>query len=579
MRAYAGANDFEIRTRRAADTAALAQRGFVPVGESFVEARWRTVDWLGALVFLVLIFVVGIFILIYMASNRPGGTLTVTYERQSAGGTGVAAAPTAAEELVRRPAERLRSLRSPARPGPHHRRRMDVASADDPPGDIASRDDRRRRRPARYRWRVFGFLQRDQPGQAAVYFEGTAPPPADAFLRLRDLGYTLTERPADGVLWALHLDHPIVGSAELWCDRDAPPIDEFIRFANNLSDAERSAAMGSVASVGLRVPAKRRNVLRDRKTLLRIAHDVLGDDGVMVLDIASELPWSRASLADELAHDADLDIEALYCLHSVGEDPAESVRWLHSHGLAELGRFDLDILGPHPEFVAACADPIRAIATMILEGEVGADQPRFTFGHPGGDARLVPAADFMRQAEPAMTELRDAEHHDARRSVLCEPAGRKMLGFGRGDTPEPLHLTRRPPPEQFVIYFPTSTTTLMAERALATIDVLRSMTQEFAEFEPVALVKLGYPTEDSKEHLWFTAHSIGHDTIDATLENRPFAVDLQPGERAERPLELISDWVLMTPAGPVTPRSFIAARRMREHADEIRAAMAEARDT
>lgn len=427
---------------------------------------------------------------------------------------------------------------------------------------------------------MFGFLERDQPGRAAVYFPGAAPPPADGFLRLRDLGYQLSDRRVDDALWALQLDHPTLGSAELWCDRESPALDDFIRFANNLSDAEKSGASGSAASVGLRVPAKRRHVLRDRKTMLRIARDVLGEDGVMVLDIASELPWSRAALDDELAHDAELDIEALYCLHAVTDDMTgdHPARWLHSHGLAELGRFDLDIVAPHPEFVEACSEPIRAIATMILEGDVAPDQGQFTFGQPGGDGRMVPADAFMRDADPGMAALRDAEHHDERRSVLCEPTGRKVLGFGRGDRPEPLHLAQRPPPDQFVIYFPTATTDLMAERARATIEVLRAAMAEFAEFEPVAVVKLGYPTDgEGKEHLWFTAHSIGETTIDATLENRPFAVDLAPGERADRPLELLTDWTLLTPGGPLTPRSMIAARRVREHADEIRAAMAASR--
>jgi catechol 2,3-dioxygenase-like lactoylglutathione lyase family enzyme len=35
--------------------------------------------------------------------------------------------------------------------------------------------------------------------------------------------------------------------------------------------------------------------------------------------------------------------------------------------------------------------------------------------------------------------------------------------------------------------------------------------------------------------------------------------------------------MLITPAGTITPRSMAAARRLREHADEIRASMAEAR--
>lgn len=433
---------------------------------------------------------------------------------------------------------------------------------------------------------MFDFLRREQPGFAAVHFAGTAPPPAEAFGRLRDQGYTITELEPGESMWSLGLEHPVHGKAQLWCERDGPLIDDFIRFASNLSDAEKASALGSSSSVGLQVPAKRQQVLRDRKTMLRIARDVLGEDGVMVLDVASQLPWSRASLADELAHDADLDIEALYCLHNVYDDsagdptaePSGEVYWLHTHGLAELGRFDLDIVAPHPEFVEACGDPIRAIATMILDGEINASESRFMFGHPGGEARLVPAAEFMRQADPSMAGMRDATDHDDRRSVLCEPAGRRVLGLGRGDRPEPLHLARRPPADQFVIYFPTATTDLMAERAKATTGVLQALMVEFAEFEVVPIVKLGYPTpDDSKEHLWFTAHGFDDGTVDATLENKPFAVDLTPGERASRPLDLLTDWMLMTPAGTVTPRSMIAARQLREHADEIREAMREAR--
>ena len=67
------------------------------------------------------------------------------------------------------------------------------------------------------------FLERDQPGLAAIYFPGGAPPPAEAFGRLRDAGYQLTERRADDVLWALRLEHPELGTADLWCDRAAPP--------------------------------------------------------------------------------------------------------------------------------------------------------------------------------------------------------------------------------------------------------------------------------------------------------------------------------------------------------------------
>ena len=61
--------------------------------------------------------------------------------------------------------------------------------------------------------------------------------------------------------------------------------------------------------------------------------------------------------------------------------------------------------------------------------------------------------------------------------------------------------------------------------------------------------------------------------MDATLVNRPLAVDLREGERATRALDLLTDWTLITPAGWVTPRSQHAVRLLWEDADEIREAL------
>jgi hypothetical protein len=38
-------------------------------------------------------------------------------------------------------------------------------------------------------------------------------------------------------------------------------------------------------------------------------------------------------------------------------------------------------------------------------------------------------------------------------------------------------------------------------------------------------------------------------------------------------MSLLTDWTVMTPAGPITPRSDAASRTLRERADEIRAAL------
>jgi hypothetical protein len=428
---------------------------------------------------------------------------------------------------------------------------------------------------------VFGFLQRDRPNLGLVFLPGDRAPGPEDLERLRAVGVSIEAASGEPGTWARTLRHPRWGEAIVAFDPAAPSADELIRdTAPNLDDAERAAAMRSRHGLSVRVPAARRHALHDRKTLLRWFDLLLGEDGVVAVDLLSQLPWPRQALADELAHDADVDIEALYTIHLIYEEGAEPpvAYWLHTHGLADLGAFDLDLVAPHPAFTERCGELFRAVALQALDDSIQPDTDRLTFGHPDGDARLVPAARFMREAGAPFVTFRDAPDHEDRRAVLCEPSSRGFLGLGRRDAIRPLRFAQRPPPDRFVSFQSEAASELMAERARLTLGVLEARWREFAEFEVVPLVKLGYPTPDqSREHLWFELHAIDGDQLDATLVNRPFKVDLRVNERAMRPVDLLTDWVVTTPAGQITPRSDVTSRRLREHADELREAMRKAR--
>lgn len=431
---------------------------------------------------------------------------------------------------------------------------------------------------------MLGWLRREAPGLAAVYFDGEAALADGPFAaRLAAAGNGVEGlRPPDDASWHLRIDEAGGGRAELLSMRAAPPpLDPFVRFASNLTEAEKAACARAGSAVLLRVPATRKHLLADRKRLLRLSRLVLGDDGVVVLDVGSQLPWSRASLDDELAHDADLDVEALYALHAVhpGEGGAGSrVDWLHTHGLGELGGFDVDVLRPSQAFVAGSGEAFRSLAFRILDDDLQPSTPSFEFLSGRVAARLVPAEEFMRSAAGIDRSAREPgnDPHLDRRAVLCDPAagGIRAL-FGGSDAPRPLRFAQGRLPEQLAVPFTSEATELMAERARTTVGLLPGLMAEFAEFEVVALAKIGYPTTDGRrEHLWFQAHGFDADSVEATLESRPFGVPmLKPGDRGRHPLEQLTDWLLITPAGWVTPRSTSAARRLREGADEIRAAM------
>ena len=421
---------------------------------------------------------------------------------------------------------------------------------------------------------MLNWLTGVNPARAVVFLPGGEGAKPDATLARLEAAGIARVKAKPGEPWQVQVEDHHLGSATIAAAPDVPDPELVIRFASNLTDTDKARVQPPYSSVLITVPARTKRILADRKTLLRYAAAVMGDTGLIALDAQSHLPWTREALADELAHDADLDIEALYTIEHVWTADAEgkrTVEWAHTHGLADVGAFDIDVVAPHPDFVARGGEAFRAVAQLALAKKVSIDSGEFVFGKPGGVARAVGAHDFMRHAEPRWSELRQPDH-GVDRAVLCDPVGAGLLGFLRRDAgPVPMSFARRPIPETFASLVPTEYNDLMAERAAKTLGVLRRYREEFAALEPVTLVKLGYPTRSGgdREHLWFQVHEMGDDWIEGTLDTRPFDVDLEAGASGRHSLDLLSDWLLLTPAGQITPRSFHVARILREQPPEI----------
>jgi hypothetical protein len=417
---------------------------------------------------------------------------------------------------------------------------------------------------------MFAFLERDRPAAGCVLYPGALAPPID---RLEVLNAPVTwtpKTPAPEHVWEAEAVHPKWGTVDLACHRSGKTLPGvIIDHTLALSEAERSRARLGQATIAVRVHTRPRQVLADRKRLLFWLRALMQADGVIGIDTTSQLLWSPAMLDDELTHDADLDIEALYTIHAVWEELDKSrVPWLHTHGLGALGAFDIDVLGPSPLFVSNCADPLRAIAFAAFEGTIGPETPRFELAHPGGAVRLVPVDEFHAHASPEHQRLRDLDAaHGAPRAVLCEPAG-GLFGRWR-NRPLPSRFLSTLSDDRFVTPFSTAATTLMAERARQTIGVFGRLREEFASLDLPAVAKLGYEVDgggpDEREHLWFEVHGISGDRVDATLTNRPFRVPgLTTGERRAHDLARLTDWTILSPEGQITPRNLSAARRLRE---------------
>lgn len=435
------------------------------------------------------------------------------------------------------------------------------------------------------------LFKSDRPSDGVVHFRGQLPtrPAEYDFLRAQRIDIEPITS-GDDSHWAMRLRHPTWGTAEVVCPREAAPELPHLDHVPGLDDEERAAIRASRSSVLVRVPAKQKTVLRDRKTLLRFMGALMGDDGVGAIDAQSMLVWTRRALDDELAHDADLDVQALYCVHAVkaadgpservakGEDEGEDeppCKWLHTHGLAELGAFDFDVLRPSPDVVEVGSDVLRAVAFAIVEKKIGPSESEFLIAHPDGVVRLVPAAEFMRTAPRELVELRamDDDSHDRNRSVLCEPAARGLRSLFAKKSVMPSRFLSREIPEQFAAMFTEAATELMAQRAQKTMGVFEKVAAELAEYKLPALAKIGYPTDGGAqgevgghEHLWFEVHGFRPGAIDGTLMNQPFNIAaMNEGDRGWHDVENLSDWSIMSPMGAISPRNMYPLHMVRKN--------------
>ena len=411
----------------------------------------------------------------------------------------------------------------------------------------------------------------------SVYYRGTLPQRAEDFDDLPDVSARPVEGPPDS-LWALQLEHSAWGVAQIAAPRTAvlPPRD-LLDFSVGLTAEEREAAATAGNQIALRMEGNKGNLLRDRKHLLRFLRLLMGDDGLVSVDHTSQQFWSRDALDEELVHDADVDITALYTLHAVQSgDDAHACGWLHTHGLAEIQALAFDIIRPADELFGPAQDILRSLAYATVEGTLTKSSKDLPIAMPGGSISAVTPTDFQARAKPEFAALRclDDGHTDDR-IVLCEPT----TGFLSRWTSsvQPSKFLSSTISERCVSGFSSAASTLMASRARQTYGFLRQLRDEFADLEFPTIVKLGYPTDDDpedREHMWFTAHDLMEASIDATLENQPFNVSkLTQGDRGNHSLELLSDWMIMTPIGPITPRFLLPARAIRANLDEIKARM------
>lgn len=415
---------------------------------------------------------------------------------------------------------------------------------------------------------IVDVLKQKLSCHSSVIFRGRVPGRADEFEYLRKSEIEVRPDVAGAhEVWALGLKHSRWGSARLSCSKNGMiTTPALIEHAASLTREERDNALSGGWEVVLKTTTSRNNILSDRKHMLRFLNAITGDEGVAAIDCQSLRIWSPVALQEELAHDAELDVSQIFGVHVVCSDDASELVWLHTHGLAEIGRFDFDILKPCEQLFSTAADALRAVAYAILEGTVNRSSPRWTLAYPGGDVGFIDIDEFNRSAGPQLTALRpggDDETHSRNRAVICEPKRGWIGKFAKKITPS--QFLASPINDGTIFSFSKEATQIMEMRARNTYSVLRRISAQLEKFGLPVLVKLGYETDGgSVEHLWFTVDRFHDSEIEATLVNQPHDISkMKVGDRRCHSLDRMTEWTILTPKGSITPVNQSIARMLR----------------
>jgi len=227
-------------------------------------------------------------------------------------------------------------------------------------------------------------------------------------------------------------------------------------------------------------------------------------------------------------------------------EPEERWAWVTTHGLARCGRVELEMLGVPSILTSEAVHLIDGLAALTLESPLPPTGQTMSLG-PDLLVSLLPCASAVKMLEKQMpgTEIRTIPS-----TSIVSPDGATICPEGS------LNALRE---GGTAVSKTTRYTKMQAALARSTWDLLLEAVVQIGESEHAAcLVQVPWTnTEDENspsEYLWFRVIKVETPTIIGSLAHEPkFAISLSEGHKEKLSIDDVTDWVVMTPVGPMGP--------------------------
>ncbi len=301
------------------------------------------------------------------------------------------------------------------------------------------------------------------------------------------------------------------------------------------------------------------HILDSYHTQLKLIHELL-PDCLAVLDGSSEKVLSGKWVALAAKSNVPPSPRYIFTVQAVSGDSEEV--WLHSHGMNRCGLPELEILNSTKDTYNDHYNIIETMAKRMLEK-----------GEPPQEKEPMYLAMVTNEIPLMATVVNWKEALKKYPSGVLGGAGDRKEGHNQNTDvifcyPTPESMDKKQYYEVSVfdeylngnpIYMLTNQETDRMRRLAA--ERLDFMLKMFGREKITILVKVGLEVDEefkedgnSFEHIWFELKEKHQDTFTAELTQEPYYVkDLHEGAVMTFPYGQITDWIIFTPEGRVTP--------------------------
>lgn len=301
------------------------------------------------------------------------------------------------------------------------------------------------------------------------------------------------------------------------------------------------------------------HILESYHTQLKIISQLL-PDCLAVLDGSSEKVLSGKWIQLAAKSNVPPSPRYIFTVQAVSGDTDEV--WLHSHGMNRCGLPELEILNSTKDMYNDHYNIIEILANRLLEsGEpLKEKEPEYLAMVTNEIPLVVTVVNWKEAVKYYPSNIlgsakdRKESHNENTNVIFCYPSMKavKKKQYCEVNIYDE-YLNKNP-----IYMFTTQETERMRRLAAERLDYMLKM---FGREKITILVKVGLEADEefkeqgnSFEHIWFDLKEKHEDTFLAELTQEPYYIKgLHEGALMTFPYNQITDWIIFTPAGRVTP--------------------------